>query len=173
VDSIWFSFTSAVSQEFSDIPNLTEGFRLLIRSLLAVICGGLLGYERERSGKSAGLRTHMLVALGSALFIMIPLQSGMAVPDISRVLQGIISGIGFLGAGAIIKFSDSKEIKGLTTAASIWLTAAIGVAVGTGRETTAILSTVFALIILAAIPKVEQRLSDKTAGDGDAPRKDA
>ena len=98
----------------------------------------------------------MLVALGAALFVIVPQQAGMGVEDPSRVLQGIIAGIGFLGAGAIIKLSGKEEIKGLTTAASIWATAAIGIAAGMGREMTAILSTILALVILAALPRIEQ-----------------
>jgi len=97
----------------------------------------------------------MLVALGAALFVIVPQQAGMQIEDLSRVLQGIIAGIGFLGAGAIIKLSDKEQIKGLTTAASIWATAAIGIAAGMGREMTAILSTVLALVILAVLPRIE------------------
>jgi putative Mg2+ transporter-C (MgtC) family protein len=93
----------------------------------------------------------MLVALGAALFVLVPMQAGMSIRDMSRVLQGVVSGIGFLGAGAIIKLSRDREIRGVTTAASIWLTAAIGVAAGMGMEMTAILSTVLALIILALL----------------------
>ena len=128
---------------------------------MAVILGGLLGYERERSGKAAGLRTHMLVALGAAIFVLVPLQGGMQVGDISRVLQGVIAGIGFLGAGAIIKLSDEREIRGLTTSASIWMTAAIGVAAGMGREATALVSTLMALFVLAVLRRVEARISSR------------
>ncbi|MNT39456.1 putative Mg(2+) transport ATPase [compost metagenome] len=128
---------------------------------MAVILGGLLGYERERSGKAAGLRTHMLVALGAAIFVLVPLQGGMQVGDLSRVLQGVIAGIGFLGAGAIIKLSDEREIHGLTTSASIWMTAAIGVAAGMGREATAVVSTLMALFVLAVLRRVEARISAK------------
>ncbi len=90
----------------------------------------------------------MLVALGAALFVLVPLQAGTPITDMGRVLQGITAGVGFLGAGAIIKLSNEMEIKGLTTAASIWMTAAIGIAAGMGRESTAVVSTLFALLIL-------------------------
>jgi putative Mg2+ transporter-C (MgtC) family protein len=93
----------------------------------------------------------MLVSLGSALFVLIPLQAGMRLDDLSRVLQGVTAGIGFLGAGAILKQRDRNDVRGLTTAASIWLTAAVGVAAGMGREATALLSTLFALVILAIL----------------------
>jgi putative Mg2+ transporter-C (MgtC) family protein len=119
---------------FSDISDATQVTRVCVRLLVAVALGGLLGYEREKRGTSAGLRTHMLVALGSAIFVLVPLEAGITPADLSRVLQGVITGVGFLGAGAIIKLSQEQEIKGLTTAASVWLTAAIGVAAGMGSR---------------------------------------
>ena len=140
-----------IQDEFSDLPDVAEVTRLCLRLLVAVVLGGVLGYERERTGAAAGFRTHMLVALGSALFVLVPLQAGTEIGDISRVLQGVIAGIGFLGAGAIMKSSDDQEIRGLTTAASIWLTAAVGIAAGMGREATAVVSTLFALMILLAL----------------------
>jgi putative Mg2+ transporter-C (MgtC) family protein len=148
-------------EEFSDIQDLEDFTRLVVRLMLAVLLGGLVGYERERRGKAAGLRTHMLVALGAALFVLAPLQGGMQINDLSRVLQGVIAGIGFLGAGAIIKLSGEGEIKGLTTSASIWLTAAIGVAAGMGRETTAVFSTLLALLILGVLQKMEKYIIAK------------
>lgn len=140
-----------IQDEFSDLPDAAEVTRLCLRLLVAVILGGILGYERERTGAAAGFRTHMLVSLGAALFVIVPLQAGTDMSDMSRVLQGVIAGIGFLGAGAIIKSSDEQEIRGLTTAASIWLTAAVGIAAGMGREATAVVSTLFALMILLAL----------------------
>jgi putative Mg2+ transporter-C (MgtC) family protein len=83
--------------------------------------------------------------------VLIPLQAGMGITDLSRVLQGVTAGIGFLGAGAILKQSNKNDIRGLTTSASIWLTAAIGIAAGMGREATAVVSALFALIILAIV----------------------
>ena len=144
----WLEVWTTIQQEFSDIPDAAELTRTCVRLFMAVLLGGILGYERELAGSSAGFRTHMLVALGATVFVLVPLQAGTNMNDMSRVLQGVIAGIGFLGAGAIIKLSQEQEIKGLTTAASIWLTAAIGIAIGMGRELTAVLSTVFALFIL-------------------------
>ncbi len=143
-----------IGEEFSDIPDAAQFTRISVRLLTAAMLGGVLGYEREHKGKAAGLRTHMLVALGSALFVIIPLLAGMQIADLSRVLQGLVAGIGFLGAGAIIKGDAAHDAKGLTSAASVWLTAAIGVAAGMGRESLAVLSTLLALLILAVIPKV-------------------
>ena len=114
----------------SDLPDATQTTQVCLRLCVAVLLGRLLGYDRERNDSAAGLRTHMLVALGAAMFVIVPQQAGMSIADMSRVLQGIIAGIGFLGAGAIIKLSDKEEIKGVTTAASIWATAAIGIAAG-------------------------------------------
>ena len=94
----------------------------------------------------------MLVAIGAALFVLIPQQAGASSADLSRVLQGLIAGVGFLGAGAIILGTKQVETQGLTTAAGIWVTAAIGVAAGMGRESTAVLSTLVALFVLSVVP---------------------
>jgi putative Mg2+ transporter-C (MgtC) family protein len=146
-DDIW----GTVREEFTDIGDGAGIVRIVVRLCVAVVLGGVLGWERESVGAPAGLRTHMLVSLGSALFVLIPLQAGMRLDDLSRVLQGVTAGIGFLGAGAILKQRDRNDVRGLTTAASIWLTAALGVAAGMGREATALLSTLFALVILAIL----------------------
>lgn len=149
---MWQEIWNTVLSEFSDIPDATQVTRITLRLLVAAALGGLLGYERERQGKSAGVRTHMLVAIGAALFVLIPQQAGVSSADLSRVLQGLIAGVGFLGAGAIIMGTKEVETRGLTTAASIWVTAAIGVAAGMGRESTAVLSTLIALLILSVVP---------------------
>jgi putative Mg2+ transporter-C (MgtC) family protein len=146
-DDVWHT----VREEFTDIGDGAGIVRIVVRLLVAVVLGGVLGWERESVGAPAGLRTHMLVSLGSALFVLIPLQAGMRMDDLSRVLQGVTAGIGFLGAGAILKQTARNDVRGLTTAASIWLTAALGVAAGMGREATALLSTLFALVILAML----------------------
>jgi putative Mg2+ transporter-C (MgtC) family protein len=147
LEEVW----GTVREEFTDIGDGAGIVRIVVRLLVAVVLGGVLGWERESVGAPAGLRTHMLVSLGSALFVLIPLQAGMKMEDLSRVLQGVTAGIGFLGAGAILKQRDRNDVRGLTTAASIWLTAALGVAAGMGREATALLSTLFALVILAIL----------------------
>ncbi len=139
--------------EFSDLASVRDTTSMVVRLLVAAILGGLLGYEREQHGKSAGVRTHMLVALGSAMFILIPQQTGGADADLTRIQQGLVAGVGFLGAGSIIKGRAGGDVKGLTTAASIWLTAAIGMAAGIGREASAVLCTLLALMIMALIPR--------------------
>lgn len=138
--------------EFSDTADAGYVTRILVRLLMAAFLGGLLGFQRERMGKAAGVRTHMLVSMGSALFVLVPEQGGMAVADLSRVIQGVVAGIGFLGAGAILKNKSEASIRGLTTAAGVWMTAAIGIACGLGRETTAAVSTLLALGVLALVP---------------------
>ena len=156
----WQAVANIVWQEFADLPDAAGVTRITLRLLIAAILGGILGFEREQKGKAAGLRTHMLVALGAALFVLIPQQAGASDADLSRVMQGLVAGVGFLGAGAIIKGNRGEEqIKGLTTAAGIWLTAAIGMAAGLGREATAVLSTRIALLILYIIPKLAGRLA--------------
>lgn len=154
---MWEQIWNTVRLEFSDLGDASDITRVLMRMTLAVLLGGLLGYERESVGASAGLRTHMLVSLGCALFILIPLQAGMALGDLSRVLQGVTSGIGFLGAGAILKLRNRNDIRGLTTAASVWVAAAIGVAAGMGREATAVASAVFAFVILAILRRAPDK----------------
>ncbi len=157
---MWQQVVDALRDEFSDIPDAGSFARIALRLLLAAVLGGLLGYERERQGKAAGVRTHMLVALGAAIFVLVPERAGVAGSDLTRVVQGVIAGIGFLGAGSIIKDREANSVRGLTTAAGIWLTAAVGVACGMGRETTAVLSALLALGILALVPHLG-RVTDK------------
>lgn len=153
--SAWWQQVGATLQaEFSDLSDPAVLTRTTVRLLLAAVLGGVLGYERESKGKAAGFRTHILVAVGAALFVLIPQQSSATDADMTRVIQGLVAGIGFLGAGAILRHSESGQIEGLTTAASIWLTAAIGVAVGMGREATAILCTLLALGVLSLLPRI-------------------
>ncbi len=147
---------TTIQREFSDLSDASSLTQVVMRLGLALVLGGLLVFEREISGRDAGLRTHMLVATGSALFMLVPLQAGFSQDNMSRVLQGLVSGVGFLGAGAIIKLSAQREVRGLTTAASLWLTAGVGVAAGLGREATAILSTLTALVILAGVRSLKR-----------------
>jgi len=158
--AVWNEIWSTILKEFSDIPDVSTITWITLRLVLAAVLGGILGFERELKARNAGMRTHMLVAVGAALFVIGPLQSGIPMPDISRVLQGIVQGIGFLGAGAIIVRKAQLEVQGLTTAASIWATAGIGVLAGLGLDATAALSTIIVLIILAVIPYIIPSESD-------------
>lgn len=149
--SFWDEVLATLANEFSDLSTPEQFTQVTLRLLLAALLGGLLGLERETHGKAAGVRTHMLVAMGSALFVLVPAQMGAESDAMSRVIQGLVAGIGFLCAGTIIKGSSMAEVKGLTTAAGIWLTAAIGITVGMGREATAVLSTLLALFIFNTV----------------------
>ncbi len=154
-------FGDILVSEFAEFQNPEELMVVGIRLLLAAVLGGVLGYERERRGKPAGIRTHMLVCIGAALFILIPQQAGISSEEMSRVIQGVITGIGFLCAGSIIKGNDEEHLSGLTSAAGIWLTAAIGVAVGLGREVTALMCTLLAWCVLYVIPRIESLIGKR------------
>ena len=149
---------------FTDDPALLA--RAGLRLVVAVLLAAVLGYERERRDSSAGLRTYMLVGLGAALFIVAPMLAGLSPDELGRVLQGVVTGIGFLGAGAIIKVSEREEVKGLTTAAGIWATSAIAITVAMGRIWTAIFVTLIAYAVLAGMMRWEARIR----GDKDAKR---
>ena len=159
--SAWAVIVETLSDEFSDIAELDQAVRVTLRLLLAALLGALLGYEREQSGKAAGVRTHMLVALGSAMFVLVPQLDGALEDAMSRVIQGVVAGVGFLCAGTILKNDHINEVKGLTTAAGIWLTAAIGMSVGIGSEATAVLGTLLGLFVLNLVPHVVDRLEKK------------
>ena len=121
------------------------------RLVLAMVCGALVGLNRERHGKPAGLRTHALVALGASQLTVVALLFGhgdAAAPG--RVLQGVVAGVGFIGAGVILHRADAQGVHGLTTAAAIWVVAAIGVAAGAGLWRTASTALALALLILIA-----------------------
>lgn len=155
----WHEISSTVISEFSDLPELSDLVRISLRLFLAALLGGLLGFERELKGKAAGLRTHMLVCLGCALFVLLPEQAGIGDSELTRVIQGVAAGIGFLGAGTIIKSDSGDKVRGLTTAAGIWMTAGIGIAAGMGREASAVISTALALAILAVLPSFERLIA--------------
>src|SRR3990167_2457453 len=151
LEIIWSELTSG-------LPDRTELAHVVIRLVAALVLGAIVGYEREQAGKAAGLRTHMLVAMGTALFVLAASGSGMNLDGVSRVIQGLATGIGFIGAGAILKLSATREIQGLTTAAGIWVTAAIGVTVGLGAPPLALLGTILTWIVLVSIGLFEKRL---------------
>jgi putative Mg2+ transporter-C (MgtC) family protein len=143
------------------IPSFDHFISIVVRLVSATLLAGIIGYERESSGKSAGLRTHMLVALGSAIFVLAASESGMPVTDVSRVVQGVAAGIGFIGAGAILKVTTEREIQGLTTAAGIWISAAVGVSAAMGRWGLAAIGVALAWVILAVLSRLEPRTARK------------
>jgi putative Mg2+ transporter-C (MgtC) family protein len=143
------------------LHNADQLVHVIIRLVAAMILGGIVGAQRESTRKPAGLRTHVLVSVATAAFIVACSASGMSPDGLSRVIQGIVTGIGFIGAGTILKVSQEHQIKGLTTAASVWMTAAIGVIVGLGSLGIALMVTVLALIILSLA-----RLERSIEGEG-------
>jgi putative Mg2+ transporter-C (MgtC) family protein len=140
---------------YSGLPDGAQLLRVGLRLLAAIVVGTLIGLQRERSGKAAGLRTHMLVALGTTLFVVSALESGMASDPISRVIQGLITGIGFLGAGTIMKIERARVIHGLTTAAGIWMTAAVSITIGLGQIGIGLIAGVLAWVVLAVVDRFE------------------
>ena len=143
--------------EFSDLLQAERVTRVTARMAVALLLGAVIGWDRERRDADAGLRTHMLVSLGAALFVLVPAEAGMGADELSRVVQGIVSGIGFLGAGAVLKMGHEGRVHGLTTAATIWATAAVGLSAGLGREATAVLATAFILLVLVWLRRLEAR----------------
>ncbi len=151
----------------SGLPDARRLMHVLIRLLAATVLGAVIGFQRERAGKPAGLRTHMLVTLGTAVFVLACSGIGMSSDGLSRVIQGIVTGIGFIGAGSILKLDRERDIQGLTTAAGVWMTAAVGVAVGLGSLGVALLSTVFTLVILSFTKRFEPRAGSARAARGE------
>src|SRR5215204_4571407 len=133
----------------SGIPDRAQLVVVLVRLIAATVFGAIVGMQRERAGKPAGLRTHMLVCLGTAVVVLACSGAGMNLDGLSRVIQGIVTGIGFVGAGSILKITEQRDIQGLTTAAGLWMTAAIGVTCGLGSLGIALIGTALTLIILA------------------------
>lgn len=144
-------------------PDAESIARILARLSCAFLAGGLIGLQREVRGKPAGLRTHMLVALGTALIVLAAMDAGMQASSdaMSRVVQGIVTGMGFLGAGAILKLYDERDVKGLTTAAGIWMTAACGIAAGLGRYALALAGALLAWFVLAILGRAERRMDQR------------
>jgi putative Mg2+ transporter-C (MgtC) family protein len=169
---------------FADV--LTQGVSasvIAVRLLLATLLGAVLGWEREARDKPAGLRTHMLVSIGSATFTLLGFEtaaelsehageSGHEGVDPTRIIQGIVGGLGFLGAGSIIKARGSEDVSGLTTAASVWYTGALGVACGMGAYVLALISAVLGMLVLSVLgraSKSDAEVSKSRAAASDTP----
>ncbi|MEM3712202.1 MAG: MgtC/SapB family protein [Thermoproteota archaeon] len=127
------------------IINYSEIVEPLISLVLAIVFGAIVGFEREKAHKPAGLRTHMLVCLGSCLFTIVSLDFSI---EPARIAAGIVTGIGFIGAGAII--AEQDKVVGITTAASLWVTAAIGLAIGVGSYMLAAMATLLVFLVLSS-----------------------
>lgn len=149
MDIFWEELTAG-------LPDARQLIHVLIRLVAATILGAVIGLQRERAGKPAGLRTHILVMLGTTVFVLAGSISGMSSDGLSRIIQGVVTGIGFIGAGSILKLNHEQDIKGLTTAAGVWMAAAIGVAIGLGVLGLAILGTALTLLILTVSDPIER-----------------
>ena len=139
------------------VPQST--WEIIGRLALATLCGAAVGVNREREGKPAGLKTHALVALGGALFTIVGLLlSAGDASATSRILQGVTAGLGFIGGGVIMRRPEVQDVQGLTTAAAIWLVAAVGVAVGVGLWQTGLTALALTLIVLGLGERVDRWL---------------
>jgi putative Mg2+ transporter-C (MgtC) family protein len=148
-------------QEFTvGLDSWRQFAHMLIRMVVAILLGFFVGMQREKVGKPAGARTHMLVCLGTAVVVLACVGMGMQYDAQSRVIQGIVTGIGFIGAGSILKLNQEREIQGLTTAAGLWMTAAIGIACGAGAIGVAVMAAVLTVLVLA-LSGVIENWSDK------------
>jgi putative Mg2+ transporter-C (MgtC) family protein len=154
MDTLWEELTLGLG-------SAAQAERVLLRMVIAIVLGGLVGIQREKSGKPAGVRTHMLVCLATAVVVLACSGMGMAYDAQSRVIQGIVTGIGFIGAGTILKINEERDIQGLTTAAGLWLTAAIGIACGVGTVGIALITAVLTVIVLALAGVIESREAEK------------
>jgi putative Mg2+ transporter-C (MgtC) family protein len=131
-------------------------FMIAVKLVVAIVCGGAIGFERELSRKAAGLRTNVLICMGSALFMIVSrhISGGAPYSDPARLVAQVVAGIGFLGAGVILQSHGS--ITGLTTAATIFIVAAVGITIGEGMFGVALLSTLLIIIVLVALRRVER-----------------
>ncbi|HEY9708267.1 MAG TPA: MgtC/SapB family protein [Oculatellaceae cyanobacterium] len=143
---------------------------LIFRLTLALLVGCLLGFNRQQGGRPAGIRTFMLVSMGAAMFVMIPLQAEgdspyAATNALSRTIQGVATGVGFIGAGMILQQSHQElgklEVKGLTTAATIWVAAGLGAAIGCGLWQMSLIGAIWTLLTLSGVKKLQESLLNR------------
>jgi putative Mg2+ transporter-C (MgtC) family protein len=151
----------SVGSEECDVAQAMRAIDIILRLLLAASLGAALGLEREMRQKPAGLRTNMLIAVGSALFSLISIQLAPYGGSADRVAANIVTGVGFLGGGAILR--SGRNVMGMTTAATIWVNAAIGMAAGIGESTLAISGTGITLMVLGVLPPIERYFEGRTA----------
>jgi putative Mg2+ transporter-C (MgtC) family protein len=159
--------SNALDQINQVIPDAQQLVRITLRLLAALTVGTMIGLQRELTHKPAGLRTHMLVALGTAMFIVGGVESHMELDSLSKIVQGLATGIGFLGGGAILKLTTEREIHGLTTAAGIWMTAAASAAAALGQIAVALIGTFFGLVVLIVFHGLEKQLGHRAKKDSE------
>ncbi len=157
----WQGVVAALGQEAGRLADPAELVQGVLRLIVAAAAGAVIGWQRQLAGKNAGLRTHMLVSLGAALLILAPLTAGVPVANITRVIQGVAEGLGFIGGGVILKLTEKQEVRGLTTAAGLWMTAALGVSAGLGRYLLVLIGAALAWFVLAVIRRFEVAEGEK------------
>ena len=146
---------AAISQQLTDITVLS----IVVRILLSTFCAGTLGFERERHNQAAGFRTYIIVSDASALVMMTNIfVAGLGETDLVRMSASVITGLGFLGAGTII-ITARQQVKGLTTAAGLWASACLGLAIGAGFYFCAFISMLFMIVCMYALPPLERRMT--------------
>jgi putative Mg2+ transporter-C (MgtC) family protein len=131
---------------------------VLLRLVSATLAGGVIGWNRHRVGKPAGIGTFALVALGAGLFVSIPAAGGSSTDALSRTIQGVAAGVGFLGAGEIFRGGSSNRIVGLTSAAALWATAGLGITIVAASMTTSLLATALVMAVLELAPRIERSI---------------
>jgi putative Mg2+ transporter-C (MgtC) family protein len=151
MDELWHDYSADLSD-----PSIL--LRIVIKMSLCVLLGSIIGLNREHAGENAGWRTHILVTMASAAFVMALHESGVTLVAMVPLVAGMATGVGFLGAGVILRLPDSERIKGLTTAASIYLTAAVGCAIGLGRLWLPFVASLFGWFTLAYMRRWEHHV---------------
>ncbi len=159
----WEGLAEGVRESFGDVPDAGALARAVGPLALAGLLGGLVGMQRQRYGKPAGLRTHTLVALGTAAVLVAGRRAGLEAAGLGRLAQGLLSGVGFIGGGAILKRDD--RVEGLTTAAGLWVAAAVGLAVGLSCAGVACALAALAWGVLEVLGRAEYRLGRSRNGD--------
>jgi putative Mg2+ transporter-C (MgtC) family protein len=155
MDSWCHGIIAAFQKEAAALFDPAEAVQAALRLLVAIAAGGVIGMERQWTRKSAGMRTHMLVSMGAALSVLSGLAAGMTPEHVSRIMQGVVAGVGFIGGGVILKHVEKDEVHGLTTAAGLWMTAALGMAAGLGRYASVLLATALAWLVLGVVRRWE------------------
>ena len=143
------------------LTNHDHLLRAFLRLFAAIVLGGLIGLQRVNAKKPGGLRTHILVCLGTTGILLACSSAALSPEGVSRVIQGIVTGIGFIGAGSILKLSEEHLIHGLTVSVRIWTTAAVGIAIGLGQIGIALITAVLTILVLAVLAALDRRIEKR------------
>jgi len=154
MDILWEELTAGLT-------NHDHLLRVFFRLFAAILLGGLMGLQRVSAGKPSGLRTHTLVCLGTTVILLSCSAAALSLERASRVIQGIVTGIGFIGAGSILKLSEEHLVHGLTASIRLWTTATVGIAIGLGQIGIALITAVLTILVLAVIAVLERRIEKR------------